>query len=68
MAGQINQLSLQAALLFIILAAPATFRLTDGIFGKLLNMRLHEGGQPTKIGLLLHAVVMYILFTLFVKA
>jgi len=48
--------SIQAALLFIIVANPATYRLVQAIFGGLFKVA-NTTGCPSATGLLLHAVV-----------
>ena len=48
--------SLQAALLFLIVANPATYRLVQAIFGGLFKVA-NTTGCPSATGLLLHAVV-----------
>ena len=47
--------SLQAAILFAIVASPATYSLTQGLLGGLFKVT--SNGVPTVAGLLLHAVV-----------
>jgi len=49
--------SLQAALLFLIVANPATYRLVQMIFGGLFKVANTTTGCPSAMGLLLHAVV-----------
>lgn len=49
--------SLQAALLFLIVANPATYRLVQMIFGGLFKVANATTGCPSAMGLLLHAVV-----------
>ena len=49
--------SLQAALLFLIVANPATYRLVQMIFGGLFKVANAATGCPSAAGLLLHAVV-----------
>ena len=49
--------SLQAALLFLIVANPATYRLVQMIFGGLFKVANSTTGCPSAMGLLLHAVV-----------
>jgi len=49
--------SLQAALLFLIVANPATYRLVQMIFGGLFKVANATTGCPSAVGLLLHAVV-----------
>lgn len=47
--------SLHAAILFAIVASPATYGLTQKLFGGLFKVA--TGGAPTVAGLLLHALV-----------
>jgi hypothetical protein len=49
--------SLQAALLFLIVANPVTYRLVQTIFGGLFKVANATTGCPSAAGLLLHAVV-----------
>jgi len=49
--------SIQAALLFLIVANPATYRLVQMIFGSLFKVANSTTGCPSAMGLLLHAVV-----------
>jgi hypothetical protein len=49
--------SIQAALLFLIVANPATYRLVQMIFGRLFKVANATTGCPSSAGLLLHAVV-----------
>ena len=53
--------SLQAALLFLIVANPATYRLVQMIFGGLFKVANSATGCPSAAGLLLHAVVLGLL-------
>jgi hypothetical protein len=47
--------SIHAAILFAIIASPATYGLTQGLFGGLFKVA--SNGTPTVAGLLLHALV-----------
>jgi len=49
--------SLQSALLFLVVANPATYRLVNGIFGFLFKVANSNTGAPTALGLVLHSVV-----------
>ena len=49
--------SLQATLLFLIVANPTTYRLVQMIFGGLFKVANSATGCPSAMGLLLHAVV-----------
>lgn len=56
------QAPLFAALLFVVIGSPVTYKLTnDLITFPLLKQKTHVGGAPTKFGLLLHAVVYFAL-------
>jgi hypothetical protein len=51
-----------AALLFIVISAPVTYKATnDFITYPILKSRTHVGGMPTKFGLVLHALVFFAL-------
>lgn len=45
-----------AAVVFLFIAAPSTYRLTDKIFGN-KSALVGFGGRPTLLGLLTHTVV-----------
>ena len=49
--------SIQAALLFLIVANPATYRLVQMIFGRLFKVANATTGCPSAMGLVLHALV-----------
>jgi hypothetical protein len=49
--------SIQAALLFLIVANPTTYRLVQMIFGGLFKVANSTTGCPSAMGLILHAVV-----------
>jgi len=49
--------SIQAALLFLVVANPATYRLVQMIFGGLFKVANSTTGCPSAMGLILHAVV-----------
>ena len=49
--------SLQAALLFLIVANPATYRLVQMIFGRLFKVANATTGCPSAAGLFMHAMV-----------
>lgn len=51
-----------AALLFIVVGSPVTYKFTnDFLTHPLLKTRTHVGGMPTNFGLVLHAVVFFAL-------
>lgn len=54
--------TLQAGLLFIVLASPHTFQLVQHLLGRFL--RISHGGVPTAAGLLLHAAVFAVMYKL----
>lgn len=47
--------SLQAALLFLVIASPIMYRVVQAIFGRLFTVAVN--GCPTVAGLFLHTVV-----------
>jgi len=49
--------SLQSALLFLVVANPATYRLVNSIFGFLFKVANSNTGAPTTMGLVLHSIV-----------
>lgn len=60
--------SLYLAVLFLIVSAPVTYKLTDKLFGKLCFGKLcvlcTSNGCPTTCGLLIHALVFLLLVRL----
>lgn len=51
-----------AALLFVVIGAPVTYKVTnDFLTFPILKTRTHIGGMPTKFGLVLHALVFFAL-------
>lgn len=60
MASLAVQSSLFAALLFIIISSQPVYKITNGVFSKVLNVRLADtAGNPTRTGLVIHAVVFF---------
>ena len=49
--------TLQAVLLFFIIANPFTYRLTNSLLGGLLGRLSDPSGCPTSTGLIVHSVV-----------
>lgn len=49
--------SLQSALLFLVVANPATYRFVNKIFGFIFTVANTNTGAPTALGLILHSVV-----------
>ena len=54
------QLPLFVALVFLIVSSPVVYRLTDQV-GAAINVRLADSaGSPTKTGMVVHAIVMFV--------
>jgi hypothetical protein len=49
--------TLQAVLLFFIIANPFTYRLTNSLLGGLIGRLSDPSGSPTSTGLIVHSVV-----------
>jgi len=49
--------TLQAVLLFFIIANPFTYRLTNSLLGGLVGRLSDPSGCPTSLGLIVHSVV-----------
>ena len=49
--------TLQAVLVFYIIANPMTFRLVDSVLGGVVGRIANSGGCPTSLGLIVHSVV-----------
>jgi hypothetical protein len=63
------QAPLFAALLFIVIAHPFTFKLVnDTLTWPLLKVKAQNNGTPTKAGLLIHAIVFFGLTYGFLKS
>lgn len=54
----INSSGLLAVALFIILSSSTAYKLTSAV-----GLPTQKYGAPTRLGLILHAIVFYILFT-----
>lgn len=55
--------ALFGALLFIIVSAPTVYQITDKLFGGLVHQRLADpAGNPTRLGLVVHALVFFAAF------
>ena len=62
------QIPLFAALLFLVLAHPRTFDFVDDKLGGLLNAELVGAtGRPTRLGLLVHALVFFLITLAFLR-
>ena len=60
--------ALFAALVFVVAASPRVFQLVDSAIGKPLNLRVARGdGRPTRLGLVLHALLVFALVYLYMK-
>ena len=58
-----------AALVFIVVGSPVVYRAVDKILGETLGIELADGtGRPTRLGLILHALVVFLMVTLFMRA
>jgi hypothetical protein len=49
--------TLQAALLFYIVANPMTYRLVDSLLGGVVGRIASPSGSPTQLGLIVHSIV-----------
>lgn len=49
--------TLQAVLVFYIIANPMTFRLVDSLLGGVVGRIANSGGSPTALGLIVHSLV-----------
>lgn len=64
----IVQIPLFAAVAFIVLASPSVFGWVDDHLGPILRTDLAGASdRPTKAGLIVHALVMFLLVFLFLK-
>lgn len=61
------QAPLFAALLFIVIASPVTFSFVNALVEPVLRLKVSQNGQPTRFGLILHAVVYFGLSFWFLK-
>lgn len=58
-------ISAVSAVIFLIIAAPFTYSLTDMYLARPLGLKfLTDGGAPTNVGLLAHTVVFFFLVRL----
>jgi len=56
-----------ASILFVVLASPVTFQLVNDILAAPLGLKTVRGGIPTKFGVVLHALVFFLISLLFLK-
>lgn len=69
MASRTVQLSLFAALLFIIISSQFVYKLTNGATNKVLHLRLADSaGNPTRAGLVVHGIVFFGLMYAYARA
>jgi hypothetical protein len=60
--------TLFVATLFLVIASPTVFALVDKTLGRpILRQRLTENGVPTRLGLVIHAVVFALLYYFFLS-
>ena len=53
--------SLFAALVFIIVSSPVTYKATNGVTNSVLKLRLSDAaGNPNNVGLVVHALVFFL--------
>lgn len=58
--------TLFVAALFLIIANPAVFGLVDRTLGRpILRMRITDNGVPTRVGIVVHAIVFGLLYYFF---
>ena len=57
-----------AALTFVVVASPSVYAATDSLARHVRVRTATNTGHPTRVGLILHALVMYLLVLLFMKA
>ena len=63
------QAPLFAALLFIVIAHPGTYKLVnDYVTWPIIKIKAQKNGVPTKSGLLIHSIVFFALTYGFLKA
>lgn len=59
MASLSTQISatLQSIVVFLIISAPMTYKITNGLLGGLVGKLADSSGCPTTVGLIVHSVV-----------
>lgn len=63
------QAPLFSALLFLVIASPATFKLVNDLLTvPLFKTKAISNGSPTKFGLVIHSVVFFALSYVFLKS
>lgn len=60
--------TLFVATLFLVIASPTVFTLVDNTLGRpILRMRLTQNAVPTRLGLVVHAIVFALLYYFFLS-
>ncbi len=49
--------TIQSIIVFLIVSLPLTYKITNGLFGKILGKLADPSGCPTTLGLFIHAIV-----------
>ncbi len=49
--------TIQSVLVFLLVSAPFTYKITDGILGGIVGRLASASGCPTALGLVIHAIV-----------
>ena len=63
-----TQIALFAALVFVIIGSPAMYKLTNNLIGARVGLPyLDVQGVPTRVGLLVHAVVAALLTWVYLR-
>ena len=59
MASLSTQISatLQSIVVFLIISAPMTYKITNGLLGGLVGKLADSSGCPTTVGLIVHSIV-----------
>lgn len=60
------RISFVSALVFALISAPFTYRLTGNLFGR-LGLDIQQNGCPNNVGLLLHALVFMVVIRLMMQ-
>jgi len=57
-------ISIYSAFLFLLVVNPFTYKVTQSIFGGVLGKIADANGNPTMVGILLHAIVFLLIVRL----
>ena len=49
--------TIQSVIIFLIVSLPFTYKITNGLFGKILGRLADPSGCPTSLGIFVHAIV-----------